>query len=122
MANEEKDVWGGTPRLVRETEAPARGSIEPGKKTRRLKMTGPSYNGLSANISRGNIAKRIAEYNREYERLMEIATALNEGSQAMDVSGRKQYDEASEEDKKQIYKDVVSSVNEYNKQVAKLAK
>ena len=122
MANEEKDVWGGTPRLVRETEAPARGSLEPGKKTRRLKMTGPSYSGLSTNISRGNISKRIAEYNREYERLMEIATALNEGSREMDVSGRKQYDEASEEDKKQIYEDVVSSVNAYNMQVAKLAK
>ena len=72
----------GSAGLVRKTEAPER--AVKGSNPKKARYTGLSIASLRENIARGRIESKIEKYNREFEKLKELASEVNQGRKDID--------------------------------------
>jgi len=103
----------GSVGLVRETEAPERAVRESNPK--KARYTGLSIASLRENIRIGRIKAKIEKYNKEFEKLKELAVEVNEKrlTESEVVEG---------EEKEDAYSEVKRGIEKYNAQAKKLAK
>jgi len=102
----------GSAGLVRKTEAPER--AVKGSNPKKARYTGLSIDSLRENIARGRIDSKIEKYNREFEKLKELASEVNQGRK--DIEGK------DGEELGSTYSDVMVNIERYNAQAKKLAK
>ncbi len=102
----------GSAGLVRKTEAPER--AVKGSNPKKARYTGLSIASLRENIARGRIDSKIEKYNREFEKLKELASEVNQG--------RKEIEGKDGEELESTYSDVMVNIERYNAQAKKLAK